>query len=166
MGASQVESENRASELGKRGEQVAETAVRPHCFTRGRRDAQADRGSDSYLSGTHDDYCKSDRFTVGFIHLCNVTLMTSVILLVTEPPSPNPRACWEVGLIVMAFLGSFAAIVTMFISLVSLKPHLREWREALIGRMTAWRWASPRMQRFMRREATLVDRVGTRAVFR
>ena len=66
----------------------------------------------------------------------------------------------------MAFLGSFAAIVTLLIALVSLKPKLREWREAVIARMTAWRWESSRMQRFMRKEPTPIDRAGTRVVFR
>ena len=66
----------------------------------------------------------------------------------------------------MAVLGSLAAIITMVIALVTFRPQLREWREAFIGRMTAWRWESARMQRFMRGEASIMDKVGTRAVFR
>ena len=107
---------------------------------------------------------------IGVFGCCTiVNLMIPALLLAAEShpaQSSDTLAWWEVVLIVTAVLGSLAAIVTMLMSLVSFKPLMRKWRESVIGRMTAWRWATPRMRRFMRGEATVVDRVGTRVVFR
>ena len=69
----------------------------------------------------------------------------------TIPPSSDQASWWDYGLGSIYVLGSLAAIAAALIALVGFKPTLREWREALVARMFAWRWASPSRHLLLRK---------------
>lgn len=73
-------------------------------------------------------------------------------LLLAEPtdaPPPDPTSWWDYALNSVYALGSVAAITATLIALVGFGPQLREWREGLVIRMFARRWASPRRHRLL-----------------
>lgn len=91
--------------------------------------------------------------TVGAVAVPS-TWMNVAVLFVTEttiPPSSDQASWWGYGLGSIYVLGSLAAIAAALIALAGFKPTLREWREALVARMFAWRWASPRRHLLLRK---------------
>ena len=101
------------------------------------------------------------------------TRMSLTVLLLAEPtsatptsvPPPDSASWWDYGVGLIDVLGSLAAITAVLIALVWLKPKIREWREAFVGRVFAWRWASPRGHRLRCGEASLLDRAVERLLF-